>query len=812
MNSLKKNHSKIKMNNFFVSKKAIALIFILLGFTMNAQKGIIKGKVIDKQSEIALEGATVQLLNTDQPIGVVTNNEGLFILDDVPIGRQIISVSYIGFETITIPNIEVTTGKDVVLTIALIESFDQLEEVVLSGNTNKDKAINKLASVSARQFSVDEVNRFSGGRSDVGRLAANFAGVAAPNDSRNDIVVRGNSPTGLLWRLEGVPIPSPNHYSTLGTTGGPVSALNPNLLKNSDFITSAFPAEYGNALGGVFDLGFRNGNTDDYEFTLQTGIFTGVEAMAEGPLGNKNGSFLIAGRYSLTSLLGFGAGGTSATPNYNDVSFNVDLGKRKLGNFSLFGIIAFSDIKFLGSDIDEDDLFSAADENTKVNSSFGVVGLKHRINIGENSYLRTILSGAFSGNEFLLDRIIDLDTPQERIIRFTDVDDSENRFTFSTMFNSKLSNKSTLRAGVLVENTNVVSLVKDREMQPDTDNDGDPDVFTFRDIDENITLVQPYVQTQFRFTKKLTFNAGLHGQYSTLNEQFVLEPRAAFSYAISPKHNLNIGYGLHHQNVPLPILFLNEEVNGQLIQTNKNLGFVKSNHFVLGYDVKLAESWRGKIEIYYQNITKAAVDPFASSYSSLTEGADFGFDNERVSLVNKGKGYNQGVEFTLEKFFSKGYYGLMTTSFFESKYEGSDGIKRNTPFNNGYVLNMLAGKEFKVGKAQKNILFMDTRITTSGGGYFTPVDLAASQQSGFEITQDNIAFSEQYDSYLRWDVKFGIKINSKEKKRSHQFFVDLQNVTNNENIFVRRYNRLTNNVDQVNQIGFFPDFGYRFQF
>lgn len=796
----------------FLFKKLIIIIFLLLISIVNAQNGIIKGLVIDKQSEIPLEGATVELLNTNQSIGVVTNSDGLFTLNDVPIGRQIIRVSYIGFETITLPNIEVTTGKDVFLTVVLIEAFDQLDEIVLTSNTNKDRAINKLASVSARQFSLEEVNRFSGGRSDVGRLAANFAGVAAPDDSRNDIVVRGNSPTGLLWRLEGIPIPSPNHYSTAGTTGGPVSALNPNLLKNSDFITSAFPAEYGNAIGGVFDLGFRNGNADDYEFTLQTGIFTGVEAMAEGPLGKKNGSFLIAGRYALSGLLGFGAGGTSAIPNYNDVSFNVNFGKSKLGNFSVFGILGFSDIEFSGDDINEDDLFAAADENSTVDSGFGVVGLKHRINIGDNSYFRTIFSGSFSGNEFVVDRIIDMDTPQERTIRYTEVDDSENRFTFSTMFNSKLNNRNTLRAGVLIENFNIEGIVKDRYKQLDNNNDGDPDLFTFRDTNESLTMFQPYIQTQFRFTEKLTFNAGVHGQYSTLNEQFVIEPRAAINYSISPNHNLNFGYGLHNQAIALPILFLNENVNGELVQTNRNLDFVRSNHFVLGYDVKLSDSWRGKVELYYQDVAKAAIDPFGSSYSSLTEGADFGFDGERVSLVNEGTGYNQGIELTLEKFFSKGYYGLLTTSFFESKYKGSDDVERNTPFNNGYVVNLLAGKEFKIGKAKKNILFIDTKLTTSGGGYFTPVNLEASQQAGYEVLREDLAFSEQNESYFRWDVKFGIKMNSKSKKQSHRFFIDLQNVSNNENIFVRRYNRLTNSVDKVDQIGFFPDFGYRFQF
>lgn len=793
-------------------KKIVFVLIIVCSNFLLAQTGTIKGIVFDKQSEASLEGATIELLNSLEATGVITDFDGRFALKDVPVGRQVIRVSYIGFETYTIPNIEVTSGKDVFLNIGLTESFNQLDEVVLTTNTNKDKPLNKLATVSTRQFGLEEVTRFSGGRSDVGRLAANFAGVSSPDDSRNDIVVRGNSPTGLLWRLEGIPIPSPNHFATAGTTGGPVSALNPNILKNSDFLTSAFPAEYGNAIGGVFDLGFRNGNADDYEFTLQTGIFTGLEAMAEGPLGKKKGSFLIAGRYSLVSILGIGAGGTSATPNYSDLSFHLNFGKSKLGNFSIFGILGNSDIEFLGDDIDQDDLFAAEDENTTADSRFGVVGLRHTMMLGKNSFLRTIVAGSYSANEFNVDRFVAKETPQERILQYTEADNSETRFTFSTLFNSKLSSKSTLRMGALVENFGVKSLLRDRNEQADNNGDGDPDFFTFRDIDENVLLFQPYIQGRFRLSEKFTLNAGLHAQYSNLNGQFALEPRAALSYQLAPDHTMNLGYGLHQQSIPLPLLFLNEEVNGQLVQTNKDLDFTRSNHFVFGYDLKLGNNWRGKAEVYYQDIDKAGVEPFPSSYSTLTEGANFGFDNDRVSLVNDGTGYNTGLEITVEKFFSKGYYGLLTSSFFESKYNGSDGLERNSPFNNGYVINLLGGKEITVGKSQKNILFFDTRLTSSGGRYYTPVDLEASRLSGFEILQEELAYSRQYDSYFRWDVKFGIKINSKSKKRLHQFYLDLQNLTANENVFARRYNRLTNNIDQVNQIGFFPDFGYKFQF
>jgi hypothetical protein len=269
---------------------------------------------------------------------------------------------------------------------------------------------------------------------------------------------------------------------------------------------------------------------------------------------------------------------------------------------------------------------------------------------------------------------------------------------------------------------------------------------------------------------------------------------------------------MHHQNVAAPLLFLNENVNGTLLETNKNLDLVRSQHFVVGYDVRLANKWRGKIETYYQIIDKAAVEANPSSYSSLTEGASFVYSVDKHSLVSKGKGHNAGVEFTLEKFFSQGYHGLFTTSIFESKYSGSDGIERNTPFNNKYIINFLAGKEFQIGKEKKNIFSIDTKFTTAGGRYYTPVDLAASNAAGFEIRDDSKAYSQQYDTYLRMDLKFGMKFNSKKHKTSHQFYVDFQNVTNNKNVFTREYNRLTNSVNQKDQIGFAPDFGYKFMF
>ncbi|MFK7932090.1 MAG: TonB-dependent receptor, partial [Saprospiraceae bacterium] len=224
-----------------------------------------------------------------------------------------------------------------------------------------------------------------------------------------------------------------------------------------------------------------------------------------------------------------------------------------------------------------------------------------------------------------------------------------------------------------------------------------------------------------------------------------------------------------------------------------------------------ANNWRTKIETYYQSLYSVPVESTASSFSILNAGADFVFP-ETGSLTNDGTGTNYGVELTLEKFFSQGFYGLLTASVFDSKYEGSDGVERNTAFNNGYVLNVLGGKEFAVGKDKRNAITTDIKFTTAGGRYFTPIDLAASQAANNEVLQEELAFSERFDPYFRLDVKFGFRMNSKKRKLAHTFFLDFQNITNRQNVFTNRYNRVTNEINTVYQAGFFPDFMYRVQF
>lgn len=792
---------------------ALAAFLVIEAF---GQTQVVKGRVVDAQAAYELIGATVFLVGSDPMIGATTGLDGSFRLENVPVGRQSITIQYMGYKSMTMPNILVTAGKEVILQIKLEESVESLESVVVTAQGDKSLPINDMAKVSARTFSLEETMRYSGGRNDVARLATSFAGVSAPNDSRNDIVVRGNSPSGLQWRLEGIPVATTNHFATLGTTGGPVNALNTNVLRTSDFLTGAFPAEYGNANAAVFDINFRNGNPDKFEFTGQMGVFSGLEFMAEGPISRANNSSFVASyRYGIASLA---ATGTSAVPVYQDFSFKVNFGESKLGQFALFGLGGLSRIEFIGDEAQEDDLFADPAVDAYINNALGTIGLTHLARINKTTYVKSAIGVSTTRSEYLQDNLLK-DNNRTTIgkYRATNSETFDNRYTLTSTLNKKFDARWNMRSGYVGELYQPDFLTRDRDNRisiPDENNDDIPDFFIpVTQVNEYYSLHRIFAQAEYKISDDLSTTFGFNTQYLDLSNSFSIEPRAAISYQFASTQRISFAYGLHSQITPSPILFIQEETSpGIFKRTNDNLGFTRSHHFVLAYDRSIGDSWRVKAETYFQYLYDIPVEQTPSSYATINDGADFVF-NERGSLVNEGTGRNYGIELTLEKFFSDGYYLLMTTSLYDSKYKGSDGVERNTAFNNQIVYNALFGKEWKFGPSQRNAWTFDTKFTTSGGQPFTPVDLEATRaNAGREVRQENIAFSERYGSYLRWDVKFGVRLNSGKRNVSHQFFVDLQNVTNRKNEFVRRYNEVTDEVNKIQQIGFFPDVMYRIQF
>jgi len=759
----------------------------------------VRGVVVDKYTMMPVRGATVQILGDSTKEVVSTDSTGAFILPNKDPGRYELQVTMPGFKDVYMPNVIVTSGKEVVLDISVEERFTKLQETVVKA-TDKASAINKLATVSARTFSMEEVNRYAGGRSDPARLVANFAGVSAPDDSRNDIVIRGNSPLGVAWRMEGMNVTNPNHFATVGTTGGAVSALNTNMLKSSDFFTAAFPAEYGNAVAGIFDLGLRTGNTQKREHTVQLGLITGIEAMTEGPIGNgKGASYAIAYRQSiafLASMLGIDIG-TTATPAYKDLSFKVNSGNTKLGTFSMFGILAQSSIAITGGNTGS--LYTPPD-NTDLSSAIGILGLKHVKIINKKSFIATNIGINYAKNtqdQSQADTArVSRSVEEQSVIQAT--------YVASMSYNYKASKRVFIKAGIEDQLIDLDLYYRTKRNLPDW--------MQIWDSKNTTHLAQAYVHSKIKLTDKLLANVGLHAQKLFLNSNSLSwEPRAALKYDLGAKSSISAGFGLHAQMQPVNIYF-NQSAMDTATNSNYSLGFTKSQHYVLGYDYQPAKDWRIKIETYYQYLYDVPVDSFSSSYSMLNAGSSFKPDLS-VNLQNEGTGKNYGIELTVEKFFSKGYYGLFTASAYESKYTGSDGVEHNSAFNGRFVYNVLLGKEFKVGSRKVNKFSTDMKLTNSGGRYFTPIDLEASQRVGNSVLKgDDYAYTSKYDNYFRLDFKVNYLLNSKAKRLSHTFSLDIQNVTNHKNVFSQSYDRMTRGLITTYQLGFFPNFIYKVQF
>ncbi|HRG53055.1 MAG TPA: TonB-dependent receptor [Bacteroidia bacterium] len=794
-------------------KKIIPLSALFLFFAISkttiaqTYTQTIRGKVIDADSKSILFGANIILLNSDTLMGDATDADGKFRIEKVPVGRRALKATCIGYEEAVLNNIIVTSAKEIVLTIELHEKVYTSGVVEVVSQTDKTKANNELTTVSSRSFQAEETNRYAGSRSDPSRMVANYAGVASGNDARNDIIVRGNSPLGVLWRMEGVDIPNPNHFSAQGATGGPVSMLNNNILGSSDFLTGAFPAEYGNKTAAVFDIKLRNGNNEKNEFTGQLGI-NGIELGAEGPISKKQGSsYLINYRYSTLELfnkLGIRFG-VSASPQYQDVSFKVNIPTDHSGTFTMWGIGGASKLSLLDSERKSSDWsYISEGENLEFKTSMGAGGVSHLYFFNTKTSGKLNLS--VSGTD--LDAYVDTLSPTAPTPFTTYKNKStEANYIANYTVTSKINAKHLIKIGATYQL--IYFNANSRVYRSEYGNYVDQ----LNVKSSTAGLMQGFAHWQFRPADRITLNGGLHYQNFLLNHSSALEPRFGANFKLTPKQAVNVGYGMHSQMQPVIYYFYSayDPLANTYNVSNRNLKLTNSQHAVLSYDYNFAANFRLKLESYYQYLYNVPVEKYhSSSFSMINVGNALEGIPLVDSLENKGRGKNYGAEITIEKFFSKHYYFLTTLSVYQSKYKGSDGIEHSTSYDGGYVLNALGGYEFSLGKKKNKFISLDLKYTQAGGNRYTPIDLEQSNLQGKTIYFDSQAFSKKQKDYSRFDVKLSYKTNR--KKTSQIIFITVENIFGTQNILRESYNKKLQNIQKEYQLGLFPYGGYRIEF
>lgn len=785
-------------------KYILLFVFLASLYGLKAQEysQTVKGTIIDFDTKATLPGASIILVGSDPLVGTVSDIDGNFRLENIKVGRRTFKVTFTGYEDVYLNEILISSGREVVLNIQMKEAVTSLNEVTVKANKDKSEAINQMATVSVTQLTVESTSRIAAGINDPGRTAQSFAGVSSADDENNELVIRGNSPRGMLWRMEGIEIPNPNHFSNgEGGSGGGVSALSTQVLANSDFFSGAFPAEYGNALSGIFDLNLRKGNTEKREYAFQIGVM-GAQAALEGPIGNNTGaSYLLNYRYStleLLSKMGIDISGGDIVPEWQDVSFKVFIPTKKMGRFSFWGLGGYSSA---GSTVVQDtslwEYRGDAYKDTE-NHTLGIVGLTHNyLFMNKKTYLKTIAAFSHTNNDVLEDSVNFDFVPS--IVRKEDF--TYNNFSLSTMLNHKFNAKNIARVGLIYHNKSF-----DFSMdQYDYDNN-----YLERLINSNghTDMFESYIQWQYRLNENIDFNTGVHYTYLSLNKDYAMEPRLGVKWKINPNHVINLGAGLHSKSEPVSI-YLAEDIlpDGNTINPNKNLKLTKAAHLVLGYNWNFAENFRLKIEGYYQHLYDVPVNLNDTTNTMCSLNFGSGFTNEKFE--NEGTGRNYGLEMTLEKFFSNSWYMLATASLFESKYTMPDGIERNTLFNSKYIYNFVLGKEFKVGKNKQNIIGANLRGMLRGGYRTVPVDIEASKLQNKEIRIYDEAFDTKAPDYFRVDL--GISYRRNKPTWSWVLSLDIQNATNRLNIWDEYYSNEQKEMIKYYMVGLVPVLNFRIE-
>lgn len=709
---------------------------------------------------------------------------GHFLLNGLPFGRYDIEVRCLGYQTSFYSQVLVTSGKDTFLEVVLEELPKDLEVVIIKPTNPDVKGI-----VSNHRLNMQQSSRYAATWGDPARMALSLPGVTTVNDNSNQLVVRGNSPAGVLWRVDGVEIPNPNHFSSDGASGGTIGVLSPQVLSNSSFLTGAFPAQFGNALSAVYDISLRSGNIQRREHHLQANVL-GFEIGSEGYFKKgKNSSYLIHARTAnpvVVNRLGFSSIFNSAQPKFRDLVFKVQGGNAK-NRFSVWGIGGQNALDY------SLDLFA----NLKNTSHMWATGVKYEYFALRSVQLRTLLSASSLAHRNSQSSVGGSSSES----KFSDL--NQANFRWVSEVDWWISSKQKIESGLIISN---LGYQVNSSLSFSFPNLG----LTYEDPQlndkGNTFLGQFFVQTEQK-TGNFTFRYGLHTQYFFLNRHTRIDPRFQISYRSTPRSHWYIGLGQHTRLDPISVYLFKNSIllNGKEVN-NQRLSPPRARHLVFGFQTALPKGIDVKTEVYYQKLDQVAIQDTSILPS---QGSIVSLLNEINSvnlypLINGGEGRNYGWEVTIEKKLRDGFYGLLTSSLFRSEFRNS----RNknflpTRFDNRFVLNGLFGKEWVLGK---QLIDVNIRGTWTGGIRRRPSRII----NGEVEFDNNLGYAEKLANYFRIDTKVNYVLDL--GKTTSTFSLDINNVFDRVNPLAKIFNPITKEFVIIPQLGLLPVVSYSLNF
>lgn len=751
----------------------------------------IRGKVFDAQTQEAVY-ATVRILNEETSNkGTITDSLGNFRLSHLPVGRYALQISSIGYESVTLTELNLGSAKETYCEVPLKESTQELNEVIVRAPLYKNQLLNPMALSGGRMLSMEEASRYAGGFDDPARLVSSFAGVSG-SVSSNAIEVRGNAPQYVQWRMEGIETPNFTHYADVsGLGGGLLTGLSSQVVSNSDFYYSAFPAEYSNALAGVFDMNMRKGNTQAFEHAFQIGVW-GIDAASEGPIGKKGkSSYLFNYRYSYSGLADAISGADEGL-NYQDLAFKVNIPTRKAGTFSLWGVGLTDKVK-VKYDEDQKNWEEIGDMQQQTDRFYkGILGITHQLPMAKDAFLKTSVAATYSGVKAEVEQT----DKDYKLHTMGDVQNNATNLIVDSYYSRRYSARHTNRTGITA-----TGMFYDIKLN----------------ASPNVTLYQPMIQyakengssmatsayshSLIRLSKEWKMNIGLNAQYFALNRAWSIEPRASVQWQYLPTQSVSLAYGLHSRRERTEYYFTHLPDNEA---TNRDLKLSKAHHINLTYNWSPSPLLNIKVEPYLQYLYNIPVEE-NSSFSIINFN---GYVLDRL-LVNKGKGLNYGIDVSIDRYLHKSWYWMLSGSLFKSKYMGGDGIWRSSRMDRRFMLKALVGKEWTLGKNSNKTLSLNLRMIYQGGERYTPIDYQASGENHKLEEDETRAYSLHMPASFISDFTINYKINK--KRVSHEFSLKFLNVNGFKNTR-NRYNMMTNQIETLKEAPILPSFSYKIYF
>ncbi|MBL8015966.1 MAG: TonB-dependent receptor [Ignavibacteria bacterium] len=760
-------------------KKLLILFILISALAYSQDKGVINGRVTDKETQNPVAEATVNILNTEYK--TVTNEKGEFRFTGIPFGTYELKVSSLGYDAFIHTDVVVLSSRPANVEIDLLANAITTQQIDVEG-----KYFQKSTDESTSSYSLDfeEVRRAPGAVEDISRMLQIMPGVSPANDGRNDLIVRGGSPSENLTMIDGIEIPNVNHFPTQGSTSGPIGMINVKFIDDVKFSTGGFSARYGDKLSSVMDIKFREGYRKGFlsDINLSTAGFGGI---FEGPLFSQKGSFIISARKSYLNLIK-GAIRLAAVPDYWDFNMKgvYDFGKNT--RLTFVGIGGLDKISFEGEspEISDENPYGKA----KGNQQQFTAGFNLR-KLFKKGYWQSVLANS---SAFLDYTNYDIRT---EALKFR-YNSYESDFNLKSEVFYQLNKSNNL---ILGASGRYIKFKNETFYVADTTAFGDPIPETNINVKDSYYKASGFAQYTLKLPgSRVILNAGARVDYfSGIKKNFAASPRFGISYSLFPNTTLSASTGIYYQSPEY--IWLTADPR------NENLKFIRADHYVVGIEHIFTPELRLSVEAYYKDYRNYPVSTVIPTYVLISGGTDNGPNLMFGEAVSEGKGITRGIDFSLhKKLTGNGFYGMINYSLSDSRVTGLEGGEKPGSFDYRHNLTIIAGYQL----ANDWLVGLKFRYTT--GRPYTPFDILASTYAGRGISDFSNFNGSRYKDYNRLDLRVDKKWNF--RNLSIVTYIELQNTFNTENVYSYFWNEYKNELGTIYQWKFLPVGGFSIQF